>query len=134
MNKTNRLLRLLMVVIAFLVVATTLTASVDILGADTVMNTGEVVHKKMIPESPIPVIDTCQESLDPECLYELGPGSTRYGLVLCTGTDARLYPVPKSYYYTVRKQEHIPVLKSRGFLTGIVYADNIYYPIKKTEN
>ena len=128
-QKVARLQRL-MTLALFLLVSVMVTGAVDYYGADQYIRSAKVVYKKFILQTDLDLVDPCGDSMDEDCIYITGHSQTRYGLVAIVGDRARVFPVPKSYFYTIEENHHIPIQQKRGFLTGLLYSERIDYPLK----
>lgn len=111
--------------ILILLVALLALAIFDVMGSTGTIYPAKVVERTFIKPTTIPVIDTCTEDPSPQCYYQPGRSTTRYGLAVDVMGEIEIYPVPKSYFYSVDENHHIPVHKKQGLLTGIVYANNV---------
>lgn len=108
-----------------------LTIAIDYYGAEERIDSAEILDKRFVQATTIPIVDTCLENPDPDCNYRPGHSKTIYALVGYSRRQVDIYPVPKSYFYTVQEKEHIPVHKKEGFITGILYENNILYSMKQ---
>lgn len=126
----NVFIRLYLVLFIFFIAMVSMIAVVDMMGSTGKIYSARVLERTFIKPTSLPVIDTCLENPSAECSYQPGESTTRYGLAVDLMGDIEVYPVPKSYFYSVKENHHIPVRKKKGFLTGIVYANNVKFETK----
>ena len=89
----------------------------------------KVVHHLFIPDQQVPVTEKCKDAANhSDCLYYAKPSRSIYGLVIQYQDQASVIAVPRSYFYTISRGDHVPLQVEKSIFSGETINTKIIYP------